>query len=117
MFRCLKPGGVIRVGGPNGDMAIKKFEEHDLDWFGDCSGRQSIGGRFAHFVLWGGEHLGILTSSYLRELAENAGFDQITFCKPVQESHFPSVFEQALNTEWEPTPDVPRTLMMEAHKP
>src|SRR5215469_14543789 len=32
MFRSLKPGGVIRVGGPNADMALKKFEEHELDW-------------------------------------------------------------------------------------
>ena len=116
MFRCLKPGGLIRVGGPNGDMAIKKFEEQDLDWFGNGSGRRSIGGRFADFLLYGGEHLGILTSSYLTELAEEAGFNRITFCKPVG-SHFPSVFEQALNTEWEPTPDVPHTLMMEAQKP
>ena len=117
MFRCLKPGGMIRIGGPNGDMAIKKFEEHDLDWFGHITDRRSIGGRFANFLLWGGEHLAILTSSYLRELAEDAGFDQISFCKPVEETHFPSVFEQVLSTEWEPTRDVPHTLMMEAKKP
>jgi hypothetical protein len=28
-------GGVIRVGGPNADVAIRKFWENDLDWFGD----------------------------------------------------------------------------------
>ena len=27
VFRCLKPGGVYRVGGPNGDNAISKFIE------------------------------------------------------------------------------------------
>src|SRR5260370_27779305 len=74
MFRSLKPGGVIRVGGPNAEMAIKKFEEHDLDWFDDFpDARRSIGGRFANFILFRGEHLTILTSSYLWELAENSG--------------------------------------------
>jgi predicted SAM-dependent methyltransferase len=29
VFRCLKPGGIYRVGGPNGDIAIKKFLEND----------------------------------------------------------------------------------------
>ena len=31
MFRCLQPGGVIRIAGPNADMAVRKFAEHDLD--------------------------------------------------------------------------------------
>jgi predicted SAM-dependent methyltransferase len=119
MFRSLKPGGMIRVGGPNADMAIRKFEEHDLDWFSDFPDpRRSIGGRFANFILCRGEHLTILTSSYLRELAENAGFDQISFCGPAQDTHFPSVFdEEVLNKEWESTPDFPHTLIMEARKP
>jgi predicted SAM-dependent methyltransferase len=25
MYRCLKPGGVFRVGGPNADMAMRKY--------------------------------------------------------------------------------------------
>jgi predicted SAM-dependent methyltransferase len=119
MYRALTPGGMIRVGGPNADMAIKKFEEHDLDWFATVPDRRrSIGGRFVNQLLWGGEHLTILTASYLRELAEDAGFEQINFCKPVQDTRFPSVFdEQVLSTEWESTPDFPHTLMMEARKP
>ena len=118
MFRSLKPGGVIRVGGPNADMAIKKFEEDDLDWFSDFPDqRRSIGGRFANFILCRGDHLTILTSSYLRELAEDAGFDQISFCKPAQVTQFPSVFdEEVLSREWESTPDFPHTLLMEARK-
>lgn len=44
-FRCLKPGGVYRIGGPNGDSAIKKFVEDDKSWFSDFPDkRESIGG-------------------------------------------------------------------------
>ena len=35
MYRSLRRGGMIRVGGPNADTAIKKFEECNLDWFSD----------------------------------------------------------------------------------
>ena len=35
MFRALKPGGVFRIGGPNGDSAIRKFVEGDSAWFSD----------------------------------------------------------------------------------
>jgi predicted SAM-dependent methyltransferase len=119
MFRSLKPGGMIRVGGPNADMAIKKFEAHDLNWFSEFPDpHRSIGGRLANFILCRGEHLTILTSSYLSELAEDAGFKQITFCKPAKETQFPFVFnEQVLSKEWESTPDFPHTLIMEATKP
>jgi predicted SAM-dependent methyltransferase len=119
MFRTLKPGGVIRVAGPNADIAIKKFEDRDLDWFGDFPDRRhSIGGRFANFILCGGEHLTILTSSYLRELVENAGFHSIGFCRPVQETHYPCIFDEpVLTKEWESTPDFPHTLILEARKP
>jgi SAM-dependent methyltransferase len=119
MFRALRPGGVIRVGGPNADMAIQKFEENELDWFSDFPDkRYSIGGRFANFILCRGEHLTILTSSYLKELAVIAGFTEIHFCKPVQETYYPSIFDcHVLGKEWETTPDCPHTLIMEARKP
>jgi hypothetical protein len=56
---------VIRVGGPNGDSAIRKFQKNDAAWFSDFPDkRRSIGGKFANFILCRGEHLTILTSSY-----------------------------------------------------
>jgi SAM-dependent methyltransferase len=33
LFRCRAPGGVFRVGGPNGDGAIRTFVEADADRF------------------------------------------------------------------------------------
>lgn len=119
MHRCLKPGGVIRVGGPNGDVAIQKFLENDAEWFGDWPDRRrSIGGRFANFVFCRGEHATLLTRSYLEELALDAGFEAITFCSPVTQTRHVSVIdEKILGTESEPTPSAPHTLIMEAVKP
>jgi predicted SAM-dependent methyltransferase len=119
LFRCLKPGGAIRVGGPNGDTAFERFIAKDADWFDDFPDkRTSVGGRLANFILCRGEHLSILTSSYLEELATGAGFNDIRFMKPRMETGFPSLFdEQVLSREFEPTPETPHTLLMEALKP
>ena len=44
MFRCLRNGRVIRVGGPHGDSAVRKFQENDAAWFSDSPDkRRSIG--------------------------------------------------------------------------
>jgi predicted SAM-dependent methyltransferase len=119
LHRSLKPGGVIRIAGPNGDMAIRKFTESDPSWFDDFpDNRRSIGGRFANFILCRGEHLTILTHSYLAELATDAGFEAIRFVQPVSETNFPAAFDGAvLSHEWESTPDCPHTLVLEARKP
>lgn len=119
MYRCLKPGGVIRVGGPDGDVAIRKFLEGDKEWFGDWPDkRKSIGGRFANFIFCRGEHVTMLTRSYLEELATDAGFQRIVFCAPAtQTAHGAVIGEDVLGTEHEPTPADPHTLIMEAVKP
>jgi predicted SAM-dependent methyltransferase len=119
MFRCLKPGGAIRIGGPNGDNAMKKFVEGDASWFSDFpESRSSIGGRLSNFILCKGEHLSILTFSYLSELLSGAGFVRIQSCRPITETHHPNLIDQPLlSQEWEDTPDVPHTLLVEAEKP
>jgi predicted SAM-dependent methyltransferase len=89
MFRCLRNGGVIRVGGPNADSAIRKFQENDAAWFSDFPDkRRSIGGKFANFILCRGEHLTILTSSYMTEIASDAGFQDIKFCSRLRRLTF-----------------------------
>jgi Uncharacterized protein conserved in bacteria len=119
LLRCLKPGGVIRIGGPNGDAAFARFVANDGAWFDDFPDkRSSIGGRLANFILCRGEHLTILTSSYLDELAQAAGFTNIAFKKPCTETGFPSIYDEAvLSREFETTPEAPHTLLMEAVKP
>ena len=69
VFRCLQPEGVDRFEGPNGDSAISKFKQNDLNWFGDFPNkRTSIGGKLENFIFCRQEHLTLLTESYLREL-------------------------------------------------
>lgn len=121
MYRVLEPGGVIRVGGPNGDLAIQKFVEGDLDWFSDFpEKRKSIGGRFENFIFCRNEHLTILTKSWLTELAEDAGFEDIAFVAPELETRFPEIYDNAvLQTEHKKRAD-PKyhiTIMLECRKP
>ncbi len=118
LIRCLRPGGVVRIGGPNGDSAIVKFVQGDKAWFIDFpDSRESIGGRLANFIFCAGEHLTILTASYLTELATKAGFQDIRFCRPVEETNYPAVFAACLAMEWENDAEFPHTLIMEARKP
>jgi len=118
MHRCLKPGGVIRVGGPNGDEAFRNFLAENHGWFSDFPDKhESIGGRLVNFLLCRGEHLTILTRSYLRELLENAGFSEIVLRSPISDTGYPRLLDDALAAEWEPTPESPHTLMVEATKP
>jgi SAM-dependent methyltransferase len=116
MHRALKPGGVIRVGGPNIDNAIRKFVEGDESWFWNFpDDRRSLGGKFANFLLCRGEHLTVLTFSYLEELLTDAGFSAIRACKPTTETFHPDFFPaDVLVNERESDPDVPHTLMVEA---
>lgn len=117
-FRCLKPGGVYRVGGPNGDSAIKKFTEDDRNWFGSWpDDRRSIGGRFENFIFCRGEHVTILTLGFLQELLTDAGFTNIRPCVPTRETHSPERFSDCLEKELESDFDTPHTLIVEAEKP
>jgi SAM-dependent methyltransferase len=118
VYRCLKPGGVYRVGGPNGDSAIRKFVENDLLWFSEYPvKRSSIGGRFENLVFCRGEHLTILTLSFLEELLADAGFSDVRRCLAVRETGFPELFAPCLATEREWDYEVPYTLIVEAVKP
>jgi SAM-dependent methyltransferase len=118
IYRCLKPGGVYRVGGPNGDSAIAKFVQKDAAWFSDFPvPRASVGGRLENFLLCRGEHLTILTSSFLEELIRCAGFCGIRSCLPGRETAQPGLFADALARE-SADDDVrfPHTLIIEAAK-
>ncbi len=118
VLRCLKLGGVYRVGGPNGDSAIKKFVENDAKWFRDFpDNRTSIGGRFENFIFCRQEHLTILTYSFLEELMTDVGFTNIRLCCPMTETNYPDIFNVCLANEEENDFEVPHTLLIEAVKP
>lgn len=119
LFRILKPGGVIRAGGPNGDAAIREYVAGNAAWFNDYpDSRKSIGGRFENFIFCRREHVTILTPSYLDEIATAAGFGDIAQQAASATTGFPSLFDAAvLALEYEPTPESPHTLVIEAVKP
>ena len=117
IFRCLKPGGAYRVGGPNGDAAAAKLVEGDKEWFSDFpDNRSSIGGRFENFIYCRQEHLTVLTFSYLEEIAAKVGFQAIRPCKPVVETTLPNLFRECLSNEHESDFEVPHTLIAECTK-
>ena len=120
MYRCLVPGGSIRVGGPHGDNAIQAMVEGHDNWFGDWpTNRSSIGGRFENFIFCKGEHLTILTKSFLCELAENAGFQDCEIVLPRETNYHDIIDEKVLLTEDEAVIEdkLVRTLLIEAIKP
>lgn len=116
--RCLRSGGVYRVGGPNGDSAIKKFVEKDGAWFPDWPDvRSSIGGKFENFIFCEREHVTILTYSYLEELMTEAGFRHVQACLPARDTGYPEIFCSCLEKESESDFDSPHTLIVEGRKP
>ncbi len=115
--RCLKPGGVYRVGGPNGDSAINRFVHGDAKWFGDFpEKRESIGGRFENFIFCKGEHLTILLESYLREVFSEVGFNEVRVGAPVKGTNFPELFSDCLGIEYEDNFEYPHSIVLEAIK-
>jgi predicted SAM-dependent methyltransferase len=117
-YRVLRPGGVYRIAGPNGDSAIRKFVERDAAWFDSYpDDRRSIGGRFENFIFCRQEHVTILTESFLGELLADAGFVEVHRCLPVRETRFPQLFSDCLAKEWESDFECPHTLVIEAVKP
>lgn len=117
VLRCLKPGGVYRVAGPNGDSAIRKYLEGDKSWFGDFPDkRRSIGGRLENFIFCRQEHLTILTPSFVEELLADAGFIDIREQGPTHRTGYPELFADAMHKEAESDFAVPHTLVLEARK-
>ena len=119
MHRCLKPGGLVRIAGPNADGAIKKLLEGDASWFPDFpERREGGGGRFNNFLLCANEHRSLLTWAYLSELATAAGFAELRSCRSGVETARPDLVDLALlATEEREDLEVQHTIVLEAVKP
>ena len=70
------------------------------------------------FIFCRGEHLTILTPSYLEEIMRPIGFTQIRPCTPTAQTFHPQFIDSTvLSKEFEDTLEVPHTLIIEADKP
>lgn len=119
MYRCLKPGGMIRIGGPDGDTAIRKFLENDKAWFGDWPDKhESIGGRFAISFFVEANTLRCSHGRTLRNLVGMRNLKMWFFCAPVVETNHPALIgERVLSKQEKPTPSAPHTVILEGIKP
>lgn len=120
MFRVLRPGGAIRVCAPHLGNACRKYLEGDSSWFFDFpETRRSVGGRFANFIFCVGEHVTALDETYLKELAEDAGFDDIAFCLSARETTLArlGIGKDVFAKEDKDDPSCPHTVVLEAVKP
>ena len=118
VHRVLKPSGVYRVAGPDGDAAIRKYLEGDAEWLGDFPDKyDSIGGRLSNYLLCRAEHLHILTESFMRELGCRAGFGAIERRKAVEETGQPRLFQDVMSREEHNDAfEVSHTIVMEMTK-
>lgn len=80
---------MYRVSGPNGDSEFAKFSDGSQDWFSDFpKNGSSIGGRFENFIFCSGEHLTILTESFLKVIMGEVGFVDIKLCSASKTTHY-----------------------------
>jgi SAM-dependent methyltransferase len=80
--RVLKPGGVLRLGLPDLQNAIRAYQENDRDYFlipdEDAT---TIGGKFITQVLWYGYTRTLFTHDFAEEILQKAGFRDVVSCE------------------------------------
>ena len=94
--RVLKPGGVIRLGLPDLDHAIKAYQEKDRDyWLIPDEDATTIGGKFVTQVLWYGYTRTLFTHDFAEEMLLKAGFRDAVGCAFGEtKSQHPGIVEQ-----------------------
>jgi hypothetical protein len=116
LFRCLEPGGGVRIGVPHAGNSYRMYVAGRHDWFSDFpQNRKSLGGRCANYLLCMNEHGALLDFSLMEELMTPAGFVDLKECLPVRESRL--VGAEVLMLEEESDFDTPHLLVVEGRKP
>lgn len=117
LYRCLEPGGGLRIGVPHAGNAYRMYAAGCLEWFSSDfpKKRQSLGGRCENFLLCGNEHLTLFDFTLMQELLAPSGFVEVEECLPCRESSL--VGEDVLSQESESDFEVPHTLVVQARKP
>jgi len=94
--RVLKPGGVLRLGLPDMDKAIRAYLAKDIDYFflipDDAA--KTLSGKMITQLLWYGISRCMFTAEFATELLERSGFREIKVCGFRQtRSNFPGIVE------------------------
>jgi predicted SAM-dependent methyltransferase len=94
--RVLRPGGVLRLGLPDLDKAIRAYQARDVDYFFLIPDEhvQSLSGKMIVQLLWYGVSSSMFTVEFTTELLCRTGFRSITSCAFRQtHSPFPGITE------------------------
>ncbi len=116
MYRCMAPGGYVRLGAIHAGNAAKAYVENRADWFGVYPiEHRSLGGRFENFLLCAGDIFRFFDFGYMRELLAGAGFTEVMESAPGRTA-FPGIFGEAVKMEEETSPDLPHHVVVEMRK-
>lgn len=81
LCRVLKPGGVLRLGLPDMDRAIRAYQSGDRDYFLiDDNDVKDLSAKLVVQLTWFGRSRCLFTDAMTRELLARNGFDEITSC-------------------------------------
>lgn len=82
LFRILKPGGVLRLGLPDLDLALTAYASGDVDYFliGDDVVK-SLAGKMIVQLTWFGRSRSMYTWDFIRELLERNQFTRVERCR------------------------------------
>lgn len=113
--RVLKMGCGIRIVVPNLRSAILAYMNGKAGWFGDWPRSfQSLGGKFANFILCDGQHRNAFDFNYFEEVLRTVGFHKV-----IEQGNGESMLhDEALlrELEIEPDPDLKYSLYIECLK-
>jgi SAM-dependent methyltransferase len=76
LWRLLKPGGVLRLGLPDLDLAIAAYQRGNREYF-LVQDWESISGNFVSHVLWYNLTRTPFTREFAQELLRKAGFREV----------------------------------------
>ena len=93
--RVLRPGGVLRLGLPDMDKAIRAYTAKDVDYFLiPDEHAESLAGKMIAQLTWYGVSRCMFTVEFAGELLSRAGFRLIVPCRFRQTaSEFPGIVE------------------------
>lgn len=93
--RVLVPGGVLRLGLPDLDRAIRAYVEGDRGYFLVADDEvASLGGKLSVQITWYGASRSLLTCDFVAELLRKAGFAEVRFCAFRETgSRYPDIIE------------------------